>query len=174
MCYDFYIPVVNSTSHSTHYLSSYPPIYVPLYISTLTSIYTYTYCTYSTHPSNTGTYPHTIYVLHLIQNSPGHVDFTIEVERSLRVLDGAIAVFDGVAGVEPQTETVWRQANKYKVCTYYYVSHLLSSFDGRLHSLMHIYLCMKVPRMCFLNKMDRTGANFYRCVDMIKKLLGEK
>jgi len=64
------------------------------------------------------------------------------VERSLRVLDGAVAVFDGVAGVEPQTETVWRQANKYKV-----------------------------PRMCFLNKMDRTGANFYRCVDMIKKQL---
>jgi len=78
-----------------------------------------------------------------IIDTPGHVDFTIEVERSLRVLDGAIAVFDGVAGVEPQTETVWRQANKYKV-----------------------------PRMCFLNKMDRTGANFYRCVDMIKKLLG--
>ncbi len=74
--------------------------------------------------------------------SPGHVDFTIEVERSLRVLDGAVAVFDGVAGVEPQTETVWRQANKYKV-----------------------------PRMCFLNKMDRTGANFYRCVDMIKSQL---
>ena len=74
--------------------------------------------------------------------SPGHVDFTIEVERSLRVLDGAVAVFDGVAGVEPQSETVWRQANKYKV-----------------------------PRMCFLNKMDRMGANFYRCVDMIKKQL---
>ena len=70
------------------------------------------------------------------------MDFTIEVERSLRVLDGAIACFDGVAGVEPQTETVWRQADKYKV-----------------------------PRMCFLNKMDRTGANFYRCVDMIKKQL---
>jgi len=77
-----------------------------------------------------------------IIDTPGHVDFTIEVERSLRVLDGAIAVFDGVAGVEPQTETVWRQANKYKV-----------------------------PRMCFLNKMDRMGANFYRCVDMIKKQL---
>ena len=77
-----------------------------------------------------------------IIDTPGHVDFTIEVERSLRVLDGAVAVFDGVAGVEPQTETVWRQANKYKV-----------------------------PRMCFLNKMDRTGANFYRCVDMIKKQL---
>lgn len=77
-----------------------------------------------------------------IIDTPGHVDFTIEVERSLRVLDGAIAVFDGVAGVEPQTETVWRQANKYGV-----------------------------PRMCFLNKMDRMGANFYRCVDMIKKQL---
>jgi elongation factor G len=77
-----------------------------------------------------------------IIDTPGHVDFTIEVERSLRVLDGAIACFDGVAGVEPQTETVWRQADKYKV-----------------------------PRMCFLNKMDRTGANFYRCIDMIKKQL---
>ena len=72
----------------------------------------------------------------------GHVDFTLEVERSLRVLDGAVAVFDGVAGVEPQTETVWRQADKYKV-----------------------------PRMCFLNKMDRTGANFYYCVDTIVDLL---
>jgi elongation factor G len=75
--------------------------------------------------------------------APGHVDFTLEVERSLRVLDGAVAVFDGVAGVEPQTETVWRQADKYKV-----------------------------PRMCFLNKMDRTGANFYYCVDTIVDLLG--
>jgi elongation factor G len=78
-----------------------------------------------------------------IIDTPGHVDFTLEVERSLRVLDGAIAVFDGVAGVEPQTETVWRQADKYKV-----------------------------PRMCFLNKMDRTGANFYFCVDTIIDLLG--
>jgi elongation factor G len=76
---------------------------------------------------------------------PGHVDFTIEVERSLRVLDGAVACFDSVAGVEPQTETVWRQANKYLV-----------------------------PRMCFLNKMDRTGANFYRCVEMIEKQLETK
>merc|ERR1711966_588072 len=66
-----------------------------------------------------------------------------EVERSLRVLDGAVAGFDGVAGVEPQTETVWRQADKYKV-----------------------------PRMCFLNKMDRTGANFYFCVDTIIEMLG--
>ncbi len=78
-----------------------------------------------------------------IIDTPGHVDFTLEVERSLRVLDGAIAVFDGVAGVEPQSETVWRQADKYKV-----------------------------PRMCFLNKMDRTGADFYFCVNTIIELLG--
>jgi len=78
-----------------------------------------------------------------IIDTPGHVDFTIEVERSLRVLDGAVAVFDSVAGVEPQSETVWRQADKYGV-----------------------------PRMCFVNKMDRTGANFDRCVDMIKDRLG--
>jgi elongation factor G len=77
-----------------------------------------------------------------IIDTPGHVDFTIEVERSLRVLDGAVTVFDSVAGVEPQTETVWRQANKYKV-----------------------------PRMCFINKMDRIGANFYRTVDMMKERL---
>ena len=77
-----------------------------------------------------------------IIDTPGHVDFTIEVERSLRVLDGAVTVFDSVAGVEPQTETVWRQANKYKV-----------------------------PRMCFINKMDRIGANFYRTVDMVKDRL---
>jgi elongation factor G len=78
-----------------------------------------------------------------IIDTPGHVDFTIEVERSLRVLDGAVAVFDSVAGVEPQSETVWRQADKYNV-----------------------------PRMCFVNKMDRTGADFYRCVRMIKDRLG--
>src|SRR5687768_4574554 len=77
-----------------------------------------------------------------IIDTPGHVDFTIEVERSLRVLDGAVAVFDAVAGVEPQTETVWRQANKYGV-----------------------------PRMCFVNKMDRIGADFFRSVDMIKDRL---
>ena len=78
-----------------------------------------------------------------IIDTPGHVDFTVEVERSLRVLDGAIAVFDAVAGVEPQTETVWRQADKYGV-----------------------------PRICFVNKMDRIGANFARCVDMIQDRLG--
>ena len=78
-----------------------------------------------------------------IIDTPGHVDFTIEVERSLRVLDGAVAVFDGVAGVEPQSETVWRQADKYRV-----------------------------PRICFCNKMDRTGASFDRCVSMIRERLG--
>ena len=80
-----------------------------------------------------------------IIDTPGHVDFTIEVERSLRVLDGAVAVFDSVAGVEPQSETVWRQADKYNV-----------------------------PRMCFVNKMDRIGADFSRCVDMIVDRLGSK
>ena len=80
-----------------------------------------------------------------IIDTPGHVDFTIEVERSLRVLDGAITCFDGVAGVEPQSETVWRQADKYKV-----------------------------PRMCFVNKLDRTGASFERCVDMIRDRLGAR
>lgn len=81
---------------------------------------------------------------HVIQiiDTPGHVDFTVEVERSLRVLDSAIAVYDGVAGVEPQTENVWRQANKYDV-----------------------------PRMCFVNKLDRTGANFFRCVEMMQDRL---
>ena len=78
-----------------------------------------------------------------IIDTPGHVDFTIEVERSLKVLDGAVAVFDGVAGVEPQSETVWRQADKYNV-----------------------------PRMCFVNKLDRTGANFFMTVDMISERLG--
>ena len=80
-----------------------------------------------------------------IIDTPGHVDFTIEVERSLKVLDGAVAIFDGVAGVEPQSETVWRQADKYKV-----------------------------PRICFINKLDRTGANYFMCVNMIKDRLGAR
>jgi len=79
-----------------------------------------------------------------IIDTPGHVDFTVEVERSLRVLDGGVVVFDGVAGVEPQSETVWRQADKYGV-----------------------------PRICFVNKMDRMGADFARCVTMIKERLGK-
>src|SRR6476661_575945 len=78
-----------------------------------------------------------------IIDTPGHVDFTIEVERSLRVLDGAVAVFDGVNGVEPQSETVWRQADKYKV-----------------------------PRICFINKMDRIGADFDRAVQTMRDRLG--
>ena len=78
-----------------------------------------------------------------IIDTPGHVDFTVEVERSLRVLDGAVAVFDGVAGVEPQTETVWRQADRYKV-----------------------------PRIVFVNKMDKIGADFFNCVKMVKDRTG--
>src|SRR5213595_251701 len=78
-----------------------------------------------------------------IIDTPGHIDFTVEVKRSLRVLDGAVVVFDGVAGVEPQSETVWRQADRYGV-----------------------------PRFCFINKLDRTGADFWRCIDSIKDRLG--
>jgi len=78
-----------------------------------------------------------------IIDTPGHIDFTAEVQRSLRVLDGGVTVFDSVAGVEPQSETVWRQANDYNV-----------------------------PRICFVNKMDRVGANYERCIDMMKERLG--
>ncbi len=78
-------------------------------------------------------------------DTPGHIDFTAEVQRSLRVLDGGVVVFDGVAGVEPQSETVWRQADKYSV-----------------------------PRICFVNKLDRTGASLERCIDMIVERLAAK
>ena len=84
------------------------------------------------------------YQINLI-DTPGHIDFTAEVQRSLRVLDGGVVVFDAVAGVEPQSETVWRQANRYGV-----------------------------PRICFVNKMDRIGADFWRTIDMIRTRLGAK
>src|SRR6476659_4818015 len=80
-----------------------------------------------------------------ILDTPGHVDFTVEVERSLRVLDGGVVVFDAVAGVEPQSETVWRQADRYSV-----------------------------PRICFVNKMDRTGADFWQTIEQITERLGAK
>jgi elongation factor G len=89
-----------------------------------------------------GTYPGEMFRMNII-DTPGHVDFTIEVERSLRVLDGAVCLLDGNQGVEPQTETVWRQGDKYKV-----------------------------PRIIFANKMDKIGANFYDCIASVKKRLG--
>src|SRR5687768_6032357 len=91
--------------------------------------------------THTGPYAGEQHRINII-DTPGHVDFTIEVERSLRVLDGAVAVFDGVSGVEPQSETVWRQADRYRV-----------------------------PRMCFINKMDRAGANFRKSVESIRERL---
>jgi elongation factor G len=89
-----------------------------------------------------GTHPGQMFRMNII-DTPGHVDFTIEVERSLRVLDGAVCLLDGNQGVEPQTETVWRQGDKYKV-----------------------------PRIIFANKMDKIGADFYDCIDSVKKRLG--
>ena len=103
-----------------------------------------TTCFWKASPSGDPSAPGPLVRINII-DTPGHVDFTAEVERSLRVLDGAVAVFDAVAGVEPQSETVWRQANRYGV-----------------------------PRLAFVNKMDRVGANFPRCVEMMKTKLNGK
>ena len=105
---------------------------------TITSAATTTFWT-----TKTGSFKDEKHRINII-DTPGHVDFTAEVERSLRVLDGGVVVFDGKMGVEPQSETVWRQADKYKV-----------------------------PRICFMNKLDGIGANFYESLDSIKKRLGE-